>query len=116
MPERGPKGKTMTDPMKTALARTPDFVARQVAGELLLVPVRAGAIEIDSFFRLNETGAFIVGQIDGVRTGDGISQALQNQFEVDSVTADRDTSGLLKDLLELGFIRAAKQADATMDA
>ena len=52
-----------------------EFVTRAIAGETIVVPIKAGVGDLDSIYTLNEVGATIWGLIDGTTTVDGIVAA-----------------------------------------
>jgi len=68
-----------------------DFVARSIAGELILVPIRTQVADLDSIFNLNEVGMFIWGLLDGKRTLGQIADAVSSEFEVTRELAELDT-------------------------
>jgi len=59
-----------------------DIVAREIAGEMLLVPIRNNLGDLESIYTLNETGAFIWSQMDGTHTLAEVCAAMQAEFEV----------------------------------
>ncbi|MBI4229575.1 MAG: PqqD family protein [Planctomycetes bacterium] len=82
--------------------RTDAFVHRNVAGEALLVPVRAQPSEIQSAYLLNETSEFIYLQLDGRRTPESLAEIVRERYEVGRDEALRDVEALLSDLAEIG--------------
>jgi len=74
------------------------IVAREIAGELILVPIRAHADELDSIFTLNETGAWIWEQLDGKKSLADISEGLHSEFEVNIETAQQDLLEIIQNL------------------
>lgn len=93
----------------TRYVAAPDIVARQVAGEQLLVPVRGSAARIDYLFTCNEVGAFIYGRLDGLRDLEALARAVSEAFEVEETRARRDVEAFLDALLEAGLVRAAAE-------
>ena len=59
-----------------------DVVAREIAGEMLLVPIRNNLGDLESIYTLNETGAFLWSRMDGTHTLAEICAAMQAEFEV----------------------------------
>ena len=80
---------------------------REIAGEVLLVPVRGKLAQLQQIFSLNPVGAFIWRQLDGQRDLKGIHQGLVDKFEVTGDEAERD-------LLE--YVCALKAADLIVEA
>ena len=93
----------------TRYVAAPDIVARRVAGEQLLVPVRGSAARIDYLFTCNEVGAFVYGRLDGSRDLETLARAVSEEFEVDETRARRDVEAFLDALLEAGLVRAAAE-------
>ena len=100
-----------TDLLTHPVLPSPDVVARRVAGEYLLVPVRSGAAEMDYLFTANEIGSEIFGLLDGARDGCAIARHLSEEFEVDEETARRDVLEFLQDLCDAGLARPAGGVD-----
>ena len=67
-----------------------DLVSREIAGEVLLVPIRDNVGDLTSIYTLNETGAFIWSQMDGARTLADIRDALMAEFDVSADEAWAD--------------------------
>ena len=85
------------------LRPSPDVVARRVAGEYLLVPVRSGAAQMDYIFTANEIGSAIFGLLDGARDGRAIARRLSEEFDVDEESACGDVVEFLRALCETGL-------------
>lgn len=99
------EGGTMSG--ATRLVRHGDFVTREVAGETIVVPIRAGVGDLDSIYTLNDVGATIWKLIDGTRTADDIALAVVEAFEVEPEQARRDVEEFLASLTEAGMIGRA---------
>jgi len=92
-------------PMPKALyEKHPDFVARRIADEVVLVPISRKVGEIDSLYVLNEVGARIWELIDG-RSLKELRDAIVEQFEVSESTAQDDLTVLIEQLKEIGAIQ-----------
>jgi len=99
-----------SDIMTRALRPSPDVVARRVAGEYLLVPVRSGAAQMDYIFTANEVGSAIFRLLDGRRDGRAIARAISEEFQVDPERADLDVVEFLRTLLDASLIQPADEA------
>jgi hypothetical protein len=95
---------------ETILAASPDVVARQVAGEHLLVPVRRGVAEIDYLFTADPAGSFIWSCLDGRRDLRSIARLVAESFEVDEPRALQDVLGFAAELGSAGLVREATGA------
>jgi hypothetical protein len=85
------------------LVRAPGIVARTIAGETILVPVRRRAQEM-GLFTLNEAGSFVWERLDGAATLGEIAAALHAAFDVDSAGAASDVVAFAADLERAGCV------------
>ena len=89
--------------------RRGEFVTREVAGETLVVPIRAGVGDLDAIYTVNEVGAAIWRLIDGRRTVDDIALEVVRAFEVEPEQARRDVEEFLGILAEAGLVHTTEQ-------
>ena len=82
--------------------RNPDIVFREVAGELILVPIHSRAGEEDSIYVLNETGARAWELTDGKRTPSDIMDLMLDEFDIDRDTLEADLRDWFGEMLESG--------------
>jgi hypothetical protein len=76
-----------------------DVVAREIAGELIIVPLASGIGDMeDELYTLNETGKAIWGKLDGVRTLAQIAVELTDEYDVPTADIERDVIGLTTEL------------------
>jgi hypothetical protein len=80
-----------------------NLVTREIMGETLIVPIRAGAADLNALYVLNPTAASLWRQLDGSRTGDDLVDILVDSFEVDHETARRDVDEFLASLRAAGL-------------
>ncbi len=81
-----------------------NFVTRKIAGETIVVPIRANAAELDSVYVFNEVGASIWTQLDEGRSPAEITEAITVEFDVPAETARHDVDQFLEALLGAGVI------------
>lgn len=91
------KGGTLTD-LTSIYHHDPSMVARNIAGEVILVPIRSNVGDLDSIYTLNETAAFVWEQFDGVRTLADVVEALVAEFDVEAEQAAQDVLDLAAQL------------------
>lgn len=91
--------------MTRTFVKSQDFVAREVAGEFLLVPIRRRLTDVNSLYVLNETGAEVWRRLDGARSLHEIAHDLVNEYDVSRDTLERDLRELVGDLLSIQAIR-----------
>jgi len=85
--------------------RDSNIVARRIAGETVLVPVRANVAELDSLFTLNEVGSLTWDLLDGQATVGQIAERIVARFEVSFEEASHDLGEFLGALEAEGLIR-----------
>ncbi|MGK2858393.1 MAG: PqqD family protein [Thermoanaerobaculia bacterium] len=79
-------------------------MTRRIAGETIVVPIRARAAELDAVYVLNEVGAAIWNQLDEGRSPAEITATIAAEFDVSAETALRDVEQFLERLLEAGIV------------
>src|SRR5882672_10156327 len=98
------------DLTRVPLQPAPDVVARNIAGEHLLVPVRSGAAQMDYLFTADEVGSFIYALLDGRRTAPEIALLVTHEFDVTPERAQSDVVAFLETLLDARLVQAAEDA------
>jgi hypothetical protein len=93
--------------------RTEAFVARAIAGETVLVPIRRQIGDLESIYTLNEVATFIWERLAEPATVAEIARALEEAFAGDPAEMRSDLDTFLAELLDLGAIRPADAADPT---
>jgi hypothetical protein len=71
-------------------SHSPRVVFRRINDECLLIPLTDNIADMDSLYRLNETGVFIWELIDGNRDIRDITAMMAEEFEVDPDEAEKD--------------------------
>jgi len=90
--------------MSDSFAKKGEFAFRVIAGETLLVPIKAGVGELGSIFTLNEVAAAIWALVGPERTTEDISRRVCEEFDVSPEKAAQDVESFLGALLEKGLI------------
>ena len=86
-----------------------DVVAREIEGELIIVPLTAGVGNMeDELYTLNETGKEIWTRLDGAQTVRDIVNQLAAEYDADIPTLEADVKGLLDELLSRKMIAKIK--------
>jgi hypothetical protein len=77
-----------------------DVVARQIEGELILVPLTSdgGSLE-DELYTLNETGRAIWERLDGKKSLGDVTAELSKEFDTPPEEIERDVLGFTAELL-----------------
>ncbi len=84
--------------------KNPNFVARKIADELVLVPIQRQLENINSIYCMNEMGRAIWELMDGRRSLSEIRRELLERYEVPESTLDQDLHTLLEQLLQIKAI------------
>jgi len=90
--------------LEEAWARSERVVGRRIGDEYVLVPLAGRGADLDSILNLNRVAAFVWEQLDGMRTGAAVVDAVVERFDVERERAEADTLELLDTLLELRAI------------
>jgi hypothetical protein len=83
---------------KRIYQRKPNFIARHIAGETLLVPVVGNIADLQRVLALNAVGAFIWERLERPQQLDDIVEGVMATFAVDAEAARRDTTEFLGQL------------------
>jgi hypothetical protein len=87
--------------MDAVYAPSDDVVAREIAGELIIVPLVAGIGDMeDELYTLNETGKAIWERLDGRATLSAVVAALAQDYDATPEEMERDVLGLVQELVE----------------
>ena len=89
---------------RTALAHRPGLVTRQIAGEILIVPIRHGVGDLSFIYTLNESGTRIWELIAERRQFAAIVSAICDEFEVPADAAAADLREFVRSLQEAGLV------------
>ena len=84
--------------------RKKDIVAREIAGETVLVPIRGNLTELQNIYVTNTVGAFIWEQIDGARDLEAVAGALLDEYDAELATIKPDMEEFLSKTLEAGVV------------
>lgn len=81
-----------------------EFVLREIAGDLLLVPTGKTALDLNGMMTLNEVGAEIWKMLPEVKDEEEIVQRLLQEYEATAEEIRPDVSAFLARLRELGIV------------
>jgi hypothetical protein len=85
----------------------PGVVARNVGGEIVLVPTRADVAHFNSIFLLSKVGAFLWQNIDGTRDREALARLVRERYAVpDGHDVGRDVDAFLGELSKRGLLAA----------
>jgi len=87
--------------------KSPSIVAREIAGETILVPIRKTVGEIDSIYALNKVARRIWDLLDGQKSVGQIRDIIVDEFETSPEEAEADVLEFLQQLEQVGAVRQA---------
>ena len=89
----------MTIRMEAVYAPSDDVVARDIEGELIIVPLVAGIGDMeDELYTLNETGKAIWDQLDGKKNLNEVINTLAQEYDAPPGGIEHDVFGLVEEL------------------
>ncbi len=84
--------------------RSQSVVARVVAGETLIVPVRAKVGDLASIYSFNGTGTLIWKLLESPRTVAELAMAVAQEYEVEPAQAERDVEAFVDEMKSVGLL------------
>ncbi len=86
-------------------APSEDVVAREIEGEMLIVPLTAGIGDMeDELFTLNDIGKVIWERLDGQKSLKGIVDELVVEFEAPAGEIEEDVIGFVEELRKRSMV------------
>jgi hypothetical protein len=82
----------------------PSIVARDIAGEMILVPIRKNVGDLEHIYTLNETASTIWDLLDGQRPLTEIRDAVVAEYEVTPEEAEQDLQELIAHFVRIGVV------------
>jgi hypothetical protein len=91
----------MDDKLNAVYMPSEDVVAREIEGELIIVPLAAGIGNMeDELYSLNESGVAIWKLLDGKNSLKKISTDLVGEYDASLSEIEQDVLGLVSELLK----------------
>lgn len=87
--------------------KDPGVVARVIAGEAILVPVRQNTGDMEYIYTLNETAARAWELIDGQNSLEAVCDQIVSEYEIDPQDALADLQELIDQLAAIGALQEA---------
>ena len=106
-PERNLKagdGALATMLKEEVLVRSQAVVARVVAGETLIVPIRAKVGDLASIYSFNGTGSLIWKLLESPRTVAQLASAVAQAYEVEPAQAEKDVANFVSEMKSVGLV------------
>jgi hypothetical protein len=89
------------------LVRSQSVVARVVAGETLIVPVRSNVGDMASIYSFNVTGSMIWRLLESPRTVAELVAAVKQAYEVEPARAEHDVTSFVNEMKSVGLVEAS---------
>jgi hypothetical protein len=91
--------------LNTICSPSEDVVAREIEGEIIIVPLVAGIGDADDeLFTLNDTGAAIWRNLDGQRTLSEVAALLHEEFDATEAGLEADVLGFAAEMARRGIL------------
>lgn len=81
-----------------------DFILRDIAGDLLLVPAGKSALDLNGMLTLNEVGAEIWNLLPQVEDEEELIAKLLEEYDVEEAELRKDVTEFLDSLRKLGIL------------
>lgn len=96
---------TQVPQLQTRYRPSEDVVARQIEGEVLLVPLVAGIGDMeDDIFTMNPSGKAIWERLDGTRSLAEVVDELAAAYQVTPAEMEQDVCGFVGELLKRSML------------
>ena len=86
------------------MKQCPDFLLRDVADSLVLVPVGAAAKRFPGMITLNETGKLLWEALQTEQTPETLAALLLEHYQVEPAQARQDVDGFIRRLTAVGAV------------
>jgi hypothetical protein len=99
--------------LEQSFIKADDVIARHIAGETIIVPVRSRVGDLDSIYALNDVGSRVWQLIESSVPVQRIIETVCEEYETDAAEATRDVLELLNSLREAGLVRDNAAAEVS---
>jgi hypothetical protein len=87
------------------MKRIKEYIKRNIAGEIVLVPAGQTAEDFNGMITLTESGDFIWEHLEEARDFNHLVELILEEYDIDKETAAQDASAFLMQLLQAGMIQ-----------
>ena len=87
------------------MKRIKEYIKRNIAGEIVLVPAGQTAEDFNGMITLTESGDFIWEHLEEARDFNHLVELILEEYDIDKETAAQDASAFLMQLLHAGMIQ-----------
>jgi hypothetical protein len=96
------------------LVRSESVVARVVAGETLIVPIRAKVGDLASIYSFNGTGSLIWKLLESPKSVAQLATAVAQAFDVEPAQAEQDVTNFVSEMKSVGLVEVPAAAFVAM--
>lgn len=96
----------MSEPIKYKTKE--NYMMKDIAGDFIVIPRGSEALDFKGTVVFNETGAFLWEKLQSFTDEPSLSNALREQYGVDSAVAEQDTRDFLKKMEENGLLETSE--------
>jgi hypothetical protein len=87
-----------------------NLVVKEIHGELLIIPVKAGKVDLENeFFKINETGKALWDKLGDKKTLKEICRELSLEYDAPLELIEKDMLGLVEELLKRRILVAGSR-------
>ena len=86
------------------MKRNSDFLLRDVADTLVIVPVGKATVDFPGMITVNSTGAYLWELLENPQTMQTLVQAIVDRYEVNEGQAVTDVKAFVENLIHVGAI------------
>lgn len=91
--------------MQTVCVPSEDVVAREIEGDMIIVPLVSGIGDADDeLYTLNETGQVIWQKLDGTLTLDQVAAAISSEYASAGGEVEKDVLGFATEMVRRGML------------
>lgn len=87
------------------MKRIKEYIKRNIAGEIVLVPAGQTAEDFNGMITLTESGDFIWEHLEEARDFNHLVELILEEYDIDKETAAQDASAFLMQLLQASMIQ-----------
>ena len=84
-----------------------NFIAREVAGEYLLIPTGAAALETKGLIALSESGYFLFQLLQEDHTEDALVEAMRGEYDAPEEVIRADVAAFLQQMRDVQVLEEA---------
>jgi len=97
------------------VVRSQSVVARVIAGETLIVPVRSNVGDLASIYSFNGTGTLVWQLLESPQSVAELAEAVAKEYQVEASQAQRDVEQFVGEMKSVGLVDIAAELQMAGD-